>query len=133
MSDMGAGAALEAAAFAALGAIDGLGVFAAAPLQAAVPYAMVEAGPQSDWSHKSGEGRELRLAVTIRDKGETPLRLAQFAVEVETAMATLSVGGGWSLVSFRFLRNRLLPPQRGTPDATWSAVIEWRARMLRDY
>jgi hypothetical protein len=36
------------------------------------PYAIVETGPEIDWSHKSGAGRELRLAVTLRDKGERP-------------------------------------------------------------
>jgi hypothetical protein len=132
MSAVGAGAALQAAAFEALGLIDGLGAYASAPLQAAVPYALVESGPESDWSHKSGDGRELRLAVTIRDRGETPVRLAQIAVQVEIAMDALDVPAPWRLVSFRFVRNRLMPPRKGSPDADWAAVIEWRARMLRE-
>jgi hypothetical protein len=131
---MGAGSALQAAAFEALGGIEGLGVYAAAPMRAAVPHALVEAGPESDWSHKSGDGRELRLAVTIRDKGETPLHLAHMAIAVEDAIGALSaVGGGWRLVTLRFMRNRLMPPRAGSPDAEWAAVLEWRARMLRLY
>ena len=38
-------------------------VYPGPPLQAAFPHAVVECGAETDWGHKSGRGRELRLAV----------------------------------------------------------------------
>ncbi len=125
----GAGEALATAAAAALGGVAGLnGVYDGPPLQAAFPYALVEAGPESDWSHKSGEGRELRLAVTIRDKGERPARLRALMAIAEAALGGIPVElGGWRLVNLVFLRSRMLRSN----DAAWSGVAEFRARMLR--
>ena len=123
----GAAGALEAAAVARLRQINGLGVYAGPPLQAAFPYAVVDSGLHSDWSHKSGAGREVRLAVTVRDKGEIPARLKTLLGTAEEALQELSLAGeGWSLVSMQFLRTRLVPEGRGA----WAGVIEFRARML---
>lgn len=108
--------------------MQGLGVFFPAPVQAIVPYAIVDAGLESDWSHKSSEGREVRLAVTIRDEGERPGRVQRLASEAEAAIE--AAGGAtpsWSIVSMRFLRRHLVREQR----RGWTAVIEYRARMLR--
>jgi len=124
---MMAGEALQGAAAAALAAIDGLGIYEGAPVQAAFPYAMVEVGPEADWSHKSGEGREVRLALVLRDKGERPARLRLLVAEGETAIGALDAEmGGWRVVSLRFVRSRMAREPGG-----WSALSEYRARMLR--
>ena len=118
---------LQAAAIAALGAIEGMRSYDGPPVQAALPYAIVEVGTQSDWSHKSGEGRELRLAVSVRDGGERPERVLALARRAEARLAHL--GGslpGWQLVSMRYLRTRVVREPRGV----WLAVIDLRARML---
>ena len=124
-----AGEALAAAVTAALGDLSGLnGAYDGPPLQAAFPYAVIDAGPESDWSHKSGEGRELRLAVTLRDEGERPARLRQLARAAEAAIG--AVGGdldGWRLVTMVFLRSRMLRE----PGTAWVAAIDYRARMLK--
>ena len=123
----GAGAALQAAAVSALQAAPGIGgVYDGPPLQAAFPYATVEVGPESDWSHKSAAGREVRLAVTVRDQGERPARLHRLMAEAEAAMNLLEAIDGWTVVTIRFLRSRVVREARGP----WSAVIEYRARML---
>ena len=128
----GAGAALEAAAIETLRSALGIGVYRGPPVQAAAPYAVVEAGPQSDWSHKSGIGRELRLAVTIHDRGEAPARLRSLAAAAEQAVGALSGElDGWQLVTLRFLRGMTVPPRAGAPDERWTTLIEFRARMLR--
>ena len=126
-----AGEVLQQAAVEALRTIDGLGVYDAAPVQAVVPYAVIEAGPETDWSHKSGLGRELRLAVTVRDAGERPVRLRQMVSAVEAAVGQLSNQlPGWQVVTLQYLKSRTLPARaRGEP---WVAVIEYRARMLAD-
>lgn len=124
----GAGDALVEAAIAALADISGLnGAYDGIPLQGAYPYAVVEAGPEGDWSHKSGDGRELTLSITIRDGGEKPARLRGLVNEAERAIAAIgAVAGGWRLVTLVFRRSRML---RSTP-AAWSAQIEYRARLL---
>ncbi len=125
----GAGEALAEAALAALGAIGDLnGAYDGPPLTAAFPYARIETGPESDWSHKSGEGRELRLAILVLDKSERPTRLRALATAVEAAMAGLGPDlAGWRLVSLVFLRGSMLREA----GAAWTAAIEYRARLLK--
>jgi hypothetical protein len=126
---MSAGERLQAAVIEALQAVAGLGCYAGPPVQAAVPYAMVEAGPESDWSHKSGRGREVRLAITLRDEGESAARLRRLMEEGEEAIQAIPHEvEGWRIVTFHFLRSRLLPPRTG--GETWVGIAEFRARML---
>lgn len=125
----GAGQALAEAALAALRAIAGLnGVYDGPPLAAAFPYATIETGPESDWSHKSGEGRELRLSILLRDKGERPERLRELVPAVEAAVDAIGPDlAGWRLVTLAFLRGSMLRSN----DAAWTAAIEYRARLLK--
>jgi len=127
--EKGAGQALAEAAIAALNALDGLnGAYDGPPLTAAFPYAQIEAGPESDWSHKSGIGRELRLAILVRDRGETPARLRALMLGAETAAAAIGPDlDGWRLVNLVFLRSSLLREA----GAAWAAAIEYRARLLK--
>ena len=129
----GAGQALQAAAAAALREIEGLGVHEGPPVQAAVCYAIVEPGVETDWSHKTGRGREVRLAVTLWDRGERPARLKALAEEAEAAvMGLVGLLQGWRLVSVHFQRCRTVPPKTGSPDGAWAAVVEFRARMMEE-
>ncbi len=125
----GAGQALATGALAVLRAVEGLnGVHDGPPLTAAFPYAMVETGPESDWSHKSGEGRELRLSILVRDQGERPARLRSIVAAIEAAAAEIGPDlAGWRLINLVFLRGSML---RGT-GAAWTAAIEYRARLLK--
>ena len=124
---MNAGAALQAAAMAALANVAGLsGVYPGAPVQGAVPFAIVEAGAESDWGHKSGAGRELRLAVSIFDEGERPERVHALSAAAGAALEGMDAVAGWSLVTFRLVRARTVKERSGR----WAALIEFRARML---
>lgn len=127
----GAGAALRAAAIEAVEALELGGVYPGPPLQAAFPYAVVECGPETDWGHKSGRGRELRLAVTLRDCGERPDRAQAFAEVVEAAMEAGLVVESWRLVTLALLRRRTLAEGRGG-KAGWAVAIDYRARMLAE-
>jgi hypothetical protein len=126
----GAGEALRAAAAAALESVGGIGrVYDSPPLQSALPHALVSIDLATDWSHKSGAGREVRLAAALSDKGERPERLRVLVGEAEAALAAL--GGslpGWRLVSMQFLRSRTVRSAGGQ----WTAVIEFRARLLAE-
>jgi hypothetical protein len=121
--------ALAEAAMAALNAVDGLNhVYDGPPLTGAVPYARIEAGPESDWSHKSGVGRELRLAILLHDLGERPARLRALIGAAEAAAGGIEPElDGWRLVNLVFLRSALLRDK----GAAWAAAIEYRARLLK--
>ena len=125
----GAGQALAEAALAALRAIAGLnGVYDGPPLAAAFPHATIETSPESDWSHKSGEGRELRLSILLHDKGERPERLRELVAAVEAAAGAIGPElASWRLVNLVFLRGAMLRSK----DAAWTAAIEYRARLLK--
>jgi hypothetical protein len=124
---MTAGAELQAAVISALDGVAGLGrVYDGPPVQAAVPYAVVEPGAEADWGHKSGAGREVRLAVTIRDEGERPARLRRLMGEAEAALAGLAAVAGWQLVTMRFLSSRVAKDRQGG----WIGLVEFRARLL---
>jgi hypothetical protein len=124
---MSAGVELRNAAAAALQTIGGMGVYDGPPLQAAPPYAVVEAGPETDWSHKSGGGREVRIAASLYDKGERPARLGALMEAAEEALDGIAAPPGWQLVTMQFLRSRIVRDGKGV----WVGVIEYRARMLK--
>lgn len=131
-----AGQELQEAVMTALERVAKLsGIYPGPPLTAAPPYAVVEAGAETDWSHKNGKGREVRLAVTVRDGGERPARVQAVGAAVDSVLETLSAqAGGWRVVSLQFLRSRIVREPKGPPPMasgpTWAVVIEYRARML---
>ncbi|HEX6374610.1 MAG TPA: DUF3168 domain-containing protein [Allosphingosinicella sp.] len=128
----GAGPALQAAAIEALAALDLGGIYPGPPLQAAFPHAVVECGAETDWGHKSGRGRELRLAATLRDAGERPDRAQAFA---QVAEATIEAGlepEGWQLVTLTLVRRLTVAEARGGRTAGWAVTLDYRARMLAD-
>jgi hypothetical protein len=127
---MSASETLQAALVAALRAGTGLAVYDAAPAQAVFPYALVECGPESDWGHKSGKGRELKVGVTVRDAGERPVRLLGLMNEVEAALEAPPTAEGWQVVTFAWLRSRSLREGRSPGPVEWTGVAEYRARML---
>ena len=127
----GACAALQSAAIETLAALDLGAVYPGPPLQAAFPHAVVECGAETDWGHKSGRGREVRLAVTLRDSGERPDRAQALA---EVAEATIEAGlevEGWRLVTLMLVRRRTVAEGRGGRSG-WAVAIDYRARMLAE-
>lgn len=126
---MNAGTALLEAAGAALAEVEGLnGIHEGRPVQAAHPYVTLGTGLELDWSHKNGAGREVRLALMLRDKGERSARLRALAAAAEAAIEGLDGEmGGWRLVSLGFLRGQV----RAEASGEWTATSEYRARMLK--
>ena len=122
---MSAGGALQSAIAAALvGAPELSGVFDGPPARAAYPYVALDATTESDWSHKSGAGREVLVAITLWD--DQPTRLHALADEVEAVLQAPGMVGGWQLVSMRLVRRRVVRDVAGP----WAAAIDFRARML---
>ena len=122
---MSAGGALQVVLVERLATVAGLtGVYDGPPARATFPYVVLDAGSESDWSHKTGAGRELLVAVTLWD--EQPVRLNALADVVEAAVSGAGSPVGWSLVSLRFLRRRIIRDVAGP----WAAAIDFRARLL---
>jgi hypothetical protein len=122
---MSAGAALQAALAAAIGAVGELtGVFDGPPARAAYPYAAIDASTETDWSHKSGAGREVLVAMTLWD--DQPARLQVLSDAVEAMVLTTSVAAGWQLVSLNLIRRRTIRDVAGP----WATAVDFRARML---
>ncbi len=122
---MSAGAALQAALAArlvALGVLDG--VYDGPPARAAYPYVALDAGTEADWSHKSGAGREVALAVTIWDAQADRLQGLADAVE-DTVDGTVGAEG-WQLVSSQMMRRRVVRDVAGP----WAVAIDFRVRLL---
>lgn len=122
---MSAGGALQTAIATALNAIPDLsGVFDGPPARAAFPYAAIDATTETDWSHKSGAGREVMVAITLWD--DQPVRLHELADVVEANLQSLPAIAGWQLVTMRLVRRRVLRDVAGP----WAAAVDYRARML---
>ena len=122
---MSAGGALQSAIAAALGGVNGLtGVFDGPPARAAYPYVALDATTETDWSHKSGDGREVMVAITVWD--DQPVRLHSLADAVEAAVSGLGAVVGWQLVTMRLVRRRVVRDVAGP----WAAAVDFRARML---
>ena len=100
------------------------GIYDGPPARAAFPYAIIDAGNEGDWSHKSGEGREVLIALTLWD--EEPVRLAELADGAERQAASIPGVAGWQLVSLQMLRRRTVRDVAGP----WATAIDLRARLL---
>jgi hypothetical protein len=122
---MSAGGVLQQAIAGALERVAGLaGIYDGPPARAAYPYVVLDAGSESDWSHKSGEGREVMVAVTLWD--EQPARMHALADAAEAVVAGVSAGAGWQLVSLRLVRRRVVRDVAGP----WATALDFRARLL---
>jgi hypothetical protein len=122
---LSAGGALQTAIAAALNAIPDLtGVFDGPPARATYPYATIDAAAETDWGHKSGEGREVMVGITVWD--DQPVRLHGLADSVEAGMRALPAIDGWQLVTMRLVRRRVLRDVAGP----WAGAVDFRARML---
>ena len=124
---MSAGGALQAAIAAALAEEGRLtGIYDGPPARAAYPYAVIDAGSEADWSHKSGRGREVMVALTLWD--EEPVRLAEISDAAEHLAEGVREVAGWQLVTMRLLRRRTVRDVAGP----WAGAIDYRARLLAD-
>ncbi len=104
------------------------GIFDGPPVRSAFPYIALATGASLDWSHKTGTGRELSLAMTVHDDGATATRLHRIMTLVEDALAGgLDDPPDWQIVTFDFRRTRILR----SAVAPWNGLIEYRARALR--
>ncbi|MEP2103213.1 MAG: DUF3168 domain-containing protein [Parasphingorhabdus sp.] len=107
-------------------AIDG--IYDGPPPRARFPYLALATGASLDWSFKGGVGRELSLALTVHDDGDSAARLHRIMALVEEALAAgLTDPDDWQIITFDFRRTRVLR----NAVSPWSGLVEYRARVLR--
>ena len=128
----GAYAAVQAALLSAVSAAPELaaltGIYDGPPPRAAFPYASFSSTAASDWSTKTEQGRELRLAITLWDDGERAARLLQLAAALEQVVAGLpSQLDGWRIVSLALARTFIARD----PQAPWAGLVEHRIRLFK--
>lgn len=123
---------VQAAAVAALTAHPVLanaltGVYDGPPPRAAFPYVAINDGIASDWSTKTDAGREIRLALTVWDDGESTTRLSNLMSHVEDAVSAIPRDlPNWRIASLIFLRSMVVRD----PAGPWAGLIEYRVRLL---
>lgn len=100
-----------------------------APSRTSLPWLAIAASASADWSCKSHMGREVRVALELHCRGDTPdaagTLIAQICARIE-ALPVLQPG--YRIVSRLFLRGRT--EQRG--ESARASLIEYRFRLLSE-
>ncbi|MBA2932983.1 DUF3168 domain-containing protein [Sphingomonas sp. CGMCC 1.13654] len=116
-------ATLRAASF------DVTGIYDGPPADAVCPYIAVSDGSTTDWSHKTGRGREHRLSIAIWDDGATPARLHALLGQTQDMIEAMSHDlDGHRIASLVFLRARIVRD----PDGPWAGRLDYRVRTLEN-
>lgn len=100
-----------------------------APSRTALPWLAVAASASADWSCKSHLGREVRIALELHCRGDTPDSAGVLVTAIEERITALPAAQGtFRIVSSQFLRARA--EQRG--ESRRAVLLEYRFRCLAD-
>ncbi len=100
-----------------------------APARASLPWLAIATSASTDWSCKTAVGREVRIAVELNCRGDTPDAAADLAAAIEARIAGLPrAQSGFSVITVQFLRARA--EQRG--ESRRAVLFEYRFRLLAD-
>ncbi len=121
MSDL-----VQTALRAALAGVPGVsGVFDAVPVEAAAPYLTIGPDSVTDWSTKTGKGREHRVLVGVWDDRPSHARAKALLALVEAAVLPLAAtSGGWRIAHVLFVRSFVTRD----PDGWSHGVADFRIR-----
>ena len=98
-----------------------------APSRASPPWLGIAASASTDWSHKTGRGREVRIAFELHARADEPRACFDMANAVQDAVESLPRGqDGFDLVGTLFLRGRV----EERPRNTRAMLLEYRFRAL---
>ena len=100
-----------------------------APTRAAVPWLGIVASASTDWSTKDRAGREVRVALELRARGDDPAGAADLVSAIEARVDALPPAQDrFRVVTTGFLRARA--EQRANNQR--AVLIEYRFRLLAD-
>lgn len=98
-----------------------------APTRTALPWLAIVASASADWSTKDNPGREVRVALELHCRGDSPDSAAALIKALESRMASLPADqGDFIVVSSLFLRARA--EQRAAN--TRAILVEYRFRLM---
>ena len=98
-----------------------------APLRVSPPWLGIVASATGDFSHKTGMGREVRVALELQCRGDDPATAIDLVAGIEARIASLPTDHpGFRIASLAFLRSRA--EQRA--DNRRAILLEYRARLL---
>ncbi|MBB3981479.1 hypothetical protein GGR44_001126 [Sphingobium fontiphilum] len=102
--------------------------------QASGPYVMLAECSGADWGGKGLDGREVRIAIELRDPGEGAGGIAAMLTRVDGALHGLAglARDGWHMVGVALIRSRIARPGPGhRREGGWRGVVDYRVRALR--
>lgn len=103
------------------------GVFDGLAVRATTPFAEVGEALVGDYGTKGLRGREVRIAITLRDANETSTRIAGLAGRAARVIEDLPREmEGWRLASLALTRIRTA----GDGPGRWLTALDYRARLF---
>ncbi len=98
-----------------------------APSPAPAPTLAIAASAAADWSTKTAQGREVRIALELLDRNDDAARTAGLAGRIEHRIATLPPAQpGLRVVVTQFLRSRA----ERRPRNLRAVLVEYRFKIL---
>ena len=98
-----------------------------APSPASAPSLAIAASAAADWSTKTAQGREVRIALELLDRNDDAARTAGLASRIEHRIATLPPAPpGLRVVVTQFLRSRA----ERRPRNMCAVLLEYRFKIL---
>lgn len=99
------------------------------PSRTSLPWLAIAASASADWSCKSHAGREVRIAMELHCRGDTPGAASALVAAIEARIAALPrAQDGFAVITARFLRARA--EQRG--ESRRAILLEYRFRVMAD-
>lgn len=99
------------------------------PVSASPPFVTIAATASTDWSTKTRNGREVRLALQLQTRGDDTADDGRLVSLVEKRIATFPKGqDGFSVINTRFLRARSARQRRNQRNI----LLEYSFRILQN-
>jgi hypothetical protein len=100
-----------------------------APSRTGPPWLALVSSSSTDWGCKDRPGREVRVALELQFRGDTPAASSALAAQIEARIEALPrAQDGFSIASIAFLRGRA--EQRA--ESRRAMLIEYRFRLLAE-
>lgn len=99
------------------------------PVSASPPFVTIAATASTDWSTKTRDGREIRLALQLQTRGDDTADDGRLVSLIEKRITTFPTGqDGFSVVNTRFLRARSARQRRNQRNV----LLEYSFRILQN-
>ncbi|MDE1916937.1 MAG: DUF3168 domain-containing protein [Sphingomonadales bacterium] len=98
-----------------------------APSRTSLPWLAISASASTDWSTKTETGYEIRIALELHCRGDTPGSAGDLVAAIQARICSLpGQQGGFAIVTREFMRARVTQ----VSPASRSILIEYRFRTI---